>query len=56
MADEWAVRVLGEKEPALSFLKWIEKQGLTISHISPIGGLPALTISERIRHIETLGI
>jgi len=49
-------KVLGEEEPALSFLKWVEKQVLTISHISPIGGLPALIIGERIRHIEALGI
>lgn len=59
MADEWAVKVLKRKEPALNFLKWVEKQGkqgIAISHISPIGGFPALTISERIKHIEGLVI
>ena len=55
-ADEWAVKVLRRKEPALNFLRWIKKQGIIISHISPIGGLPALTISERIKYIEDLAI
>jgi hypothetical protein len=55
-ADEWAVMVLGEKWSALSFLNWVKKQGITISHLSPFGKLPALTIDERIKNIERLKI
>lgn len=55
-ADQWAVRALGRKEPALEFLNWIKEQGITVSHISPVGGFPALTIDERIRHLENLVI
>jgi hypothetical protein len=55
-ADKWAVMVLGEKSSALSFLNWVKKQGITISHFSLFGKLPALTIDERIKNIERLEI
>jgi len=55
-ADEWAVKTLGNKKPALEFLNWIRDKGIKISHISPISMLPALSIDERIERIRKIKI
>jgi len=53
-ADEWAVKVISMKKPAIEFLTWLKEKGLKISHYSPYTGLPALSIDERIRRIKKI--
>jgi len=55
-ADEWAVKALGNKKPAIEFLMWLKYNGIKISHISPISMLPALSIDERIKNIRKIRV